>query len=103
MSGYVIANFEITNSDGYEGYVPAVIPILAEHGAEILVTDYQSETIEGTPAKVTVVLRFKSKQAARTWYDSPEYQAILRLRTDNSEGFVVIADEFALASGDLVS
>ena len=38
---------------------------------------------------VTIVLRFSSKEAARTWYDSPEYQAIVGLRTDNTDGFVV--------------
>ncbi|CAN0500184.1 unnamed protein product [Phaeothamnion confervicola] len=103
MSGYIMANFELTDPVGYDGYVPAVIPTLQAHGAEILVADYHSETIEGTPSKVTVVLRFPSKQAARAWYDSPEYQTIVHLRTDNSEGFVVIADEFAIASGDLVS
>lgn len=103
MSGYLIANFEITNAGAYEGYAPAMTSTLQAHGGETIVAAYQSETIEGSPAKVTMVLRFASKQAARAWYDSPEYQDIIHLRTDNSEGFVVIADEFALASGDLVS
>lgn len=103
MSGYLIANYEITNAGDYEGYALAMASTLQAHGGETIVTDYQSEAIKGSPAKVTVVLRFSSKQAARTWYDSPEYQQIVHLRTDNCEGFVVITDEFAFASGDLVS
>ena len=49
---------------------------------------------EGEPGVHTVVLRFASKEAAQGWYDSPEYQAIIHLRTDNSRGSLVICDEF---------
>ena len=34
--------------------------------------------------------------AARAWYDSPEYQKIVDLRTDNSEGVLILADEFVM-------
>jgi uncharacterized protein (DUF1330 family) len=43
-----------------------------------------------------VVLRFPSKEAAQGWYDSPEYQAVVHLRTDNSRGTLVICDEFVM-------
>jgi uncharacterized protein (DUF1330 family) len=38
------------------------------------------------------VLRFATKAAATAWYQSPEYQAIKHLRTDNTEGIAVIAE-----------
>lgn len=56
--------------------------------------DYNSEVAEGSPSNVSVVLRFASKAAAHAWYNSPEYQAIIHHRTDNSEGIVVFADQF---------
>ena len=96
MAGYVIANYKITNPKGYEGYAPAVMPTLEAHGAEFLVADYESEPLEGTPASVMVVLKFDSKETARAWYESPEYQEIMHIRTDNSEGILVIADEFVM-------
>ena len=37
-------------------------------------------------------MRFATKSAAEAWYESPEYQAIMRLRTDSSEGIGVIAE-----------
>ncbi len=43
MVAYLVANFELTNPAGYKSYVPAVIPTLKAHGAEILVADYESE------------------------------------------------------------
>ncbi|MFQ5691297.1 MAG: DUF1330 domain-containing protein [Gemmatimonadota bacterium] len=95
MAAYLVANYRITNSESYAAYPPAVVPTLASHDAEILVADYESEALEGDPSSVTVVLRFPSKEAARAWYDSPEYQSIVHLRTDNSQGFVVLTEEFA--------
>jgi uncharacterized protein (DUF1330 family) len=71
MAGYLIANYTITNEEAYQGYIAAV-------GA------------------VTVVLKFPSMQALQGWYDSPEYREILPLRTDNTEGTVVFADEFVM-------
>jgi uncharacterized protein (DUF1330 family) len=96
VSGYLIANYELTNPEAYQDYVPAVMPTLEAHGAEVLVADYESEEVEGAPHKVTIVLRFPSKEAARAWYRSPEYQAIVHLRTDNTNGFVVFADHFTM-------
>ena len=94
MTAYFVASFRITDPVGYEPYVPAVVPTLLAHGCEILVADYGSQVIEGEPNSVTVVLKFASKAAAMGWYNSPEYQAIKHLRTDNSEGNAVLADQF---------
>ncbi len=95
MSGYLIANYDITNQAGYGAYIAAVVPTITAHGGEILVAGPGSETVEGEPGQVTVVLRFPSKDALRGWYDSPEYREIIHLRTDNSEGFMVFAEQFA--------
>jgi uncharacterized protein (DUF1330 family) len=92
MAGYFIANYTITNRSEYDEYISAVGPILQAHGAESIVVDRDSELLEGAAGHVTVVLRFTTKAAARDWYDSPEYQAIAHLRTDNTEGVAVIAE-----------
>jgi uncharacterized protein (DUF1330 family) len=92
MAGYFVANYTITNQDEYQEYLAAVGSILAAHEAEIIVVDRDSELLEGSAGHVTVVLRFATKAAAQAWYDSPEYQAIKRLRTDSSEGIGVIAE-----------
>jgi len=96
MAGYLIANYEITNQEAYQGYIAAVGPTILAHGGEILVAGPGSEAIEGNPGPVTVVLKFPSLDAVRGWYQSPEYQEILSLRTDNTEGSVVFADQFVM-------
>ena len=42
MSAYVIGSYDIVDTKAYEGYVPGVVPLLAKHGAEILVADYEA-------------------------------------------------------------
>ena len=43
---------------------------------------------EGTWNGDLIVLRFPTSDGAQRWYDSDAYQAIARLRTDNSQGTV---------------
>ena len=92
MAGYFVANYTITNQAEYKQYIAAVGPILKAYGAENIVVDRDSVLLEGSAGQVTVVLRFATKAAAQTWYESPEYQAIMHLRTDNTEGIGVIAE-----------
>ena len=92
MPGYFVANYKITNQAGYKEYLAAVGPTLTAHGAERVVVDRDSELLEGPAGHVTVVLRFATTAAAEAWYKSPEYQAIVHLRTDSTEGVGVIAE-----------
>jgi uncharacterized protein (DUF1330 family) len=92
MAGYFVANYTITNQAAYMEYVAAVGPILTAHGAENIVLDRDCELLEGSSGQVTVVLRFATKAAAQSWYESPEYRAIKHLRTDSTEGIAVIAE-----------
>ena len=39
-----------------------------------------------------VILEFPSVEAARTFYDSPEYQAILPIRFESASSTLVIAE-----------
>ncbi len=96
MSGYLIVNYEITNPESFKAYTAAVVPTITAHGGEILVAGPGSEAVEGDPKPVTVVVKFPSKDTLRAWYDSPEYQAIIHHRLDNTEGMMVFADEFKM-------
>jgi uncharacterized protein (DUF1330 family) len=97
MSAYVVAQYRVTKPEPFQQYAPTVIPTIAAHGGEVLAADFEAQVIEGQPQPVTVVLRFASKEAARAWYESAEYQAIKHLRLDNTAAAtVVIADEFVL-------
>ena len=96
MSAYAVANYRITNPDGYSEYPQQVLATILNHGGEFIVADHGSEVLDGSPGDVTIVVRFESKQAVRAWYESDEYQKISHLRTDNSEGFLAVCDEFTM-------
>jgi uncharacterized protein (DUF1330 family) len=82
--------------EDYEAYTPGVIPTLMARGVEIVVADHGSESIAGDLRKSTIVLKFADRDAARAWYNSDEYQAVINLRRDNSEGSMVLVDEFSM-------
>jgi uncharacterized protein (DUF1330 family) len=52
----------------------------------------RTEVLEGSWTGHLIAIAFPDFRAARAWYDSPAYQAIVRLRTDNSEGDTVLVD-----------
>jgi uncharacterized protein (DUF1330 family) len=96
MPAYLIANYKITKPDGYRAYTAAVGATIVAHGGQVLVAGPDHIVIEGNPDPITIVLKFPSMEALRGWYDSSEYQEILHLRTDSSEGSLVFADEFVM-------
>ncbi|MFF4323190.1 DUF1330 domain-containing protein [Streptomyces sp. NPDC001568] len=49
-----------------------------------------AEVVEGTWPGSMVLIEFPGLPEARAWYDSPAYQAILRLRADHIEGDLLI-------------
>ena len=96
MPAYFIFTHKVLDADTLNNnYLPKAVESLQHYNPEILVVDQDIEVIEGdTGNNRTVVLKFKSKEDAKAWYNSPEYQAIVKLRTDSVDGTAVICDEF---------
>jgi uncharacterized protein (DUF1330 family) len=95
MSAYVIVSYDVSDPDGYKDYVPGVLPLLAKHGAEVLVADFGAEHLEGEQRGVHVVLRFDSEDAARAWYNDPDYRPIRGIRHAScSNNSLVVAQAF---------
>ena len=95
MSVYMILSYDIEDPQGYEGYVPGVIPLLQKHNAEILVVDYEATSIEGEARGVNVVLKFESEEAAMKMYHDPAYQPVKQIRLDATKnGTLLLAKQF---------
>lgn len=90
----MVFSYTITDADAYQAYPPAAMPSIGDSGAEVIVADYATESVEGSPGEVTVVLRFESKDAARAWYESESYQSAKPLRTAATDGVAVLCDGF---------
>lgn len=93
MSAYFIVNCTIKNLDLLNEYIAGAGASLGVVPLKLLAMDNESETVEGTAAgSRTVLLEFESKEAFRTWYDSPEYQAVVGKRLEATEGFAVVVN-----------
>ncbi len=75
---YVIANFTVQDADTYRVYEKGFFPILKRHGGEFFTFDDNTETFEGAEPREgrMVLFKFPSEQAARDWYNDPDYQAL---------------------------
>jgi len=79
--GYVIAEITVTDPEAYKQYAAAVAAIVAKSGGKYLVRGGQTLAVEGEPPRGRiVVIEFDSLAAARSFEDSPDYQAIAPLR-----------------------
>jgi uncharacterized protein (DUF1330 family) len=93
MKGYVIANVHVTDATGYEAYRSRTAAIIAQYGGRFLVRGGAVEVREGDAGiGRVVVLEFPSVEAARIFYDSPEYQAIVPARQANAESNLFIVE-----------
>jgi uncharacterized protein (DUF1330 family) len=51
------------------------------------------DIVEGAWPGTVVLMEFPSRDAANAWYHSPEYQAILPLRTKNAISDIILIDQ----------
>jgi len=88
--GYFLGEFEITDPATYELYRAKVPDIISAHGGRILVRGGDPQPFDGTMLQRRfVIVEFDSPEAARTFYYSDAYQAVLpfRLNATTSNGF----------------
>ena len=85
--GYIVAELNVTNMQGFDEYRQKVSATIAAYGGRYLVRAGPAKLLEGDgEAGRMVVLEFDSPERALEWYNSPEYQAILPLRLRNATG-----------------
>jgi uncharacterized protein (DUF1330 family) len=97
MAAYFIAQYVVKNPKLYREYQAGAAPTIQASGGELVAFDVAAETVEGTPpGPQTVILKFESREAAKAWYESPAYQAVVAKRLAATEGFAVISQSMNL-------
>jgi uncharacterized protein (DUF1330 family) len=92
MAAYFVAQYVVNNPELYAEYQAGAGPTIQAAGAELVAFDVAAETVEGTPpGPQTVIIKFESSEAAKAWYESEEYQAVVGKRLAATEGFAVIS------------
>lgn len=73
MAAYILADVEITNPEQYAEYRKWSTAAFEAHGVAPIVRGGRTERLEGRDPGRIVVIPFASMEAARAFYDSPEY------------------------------
>jgi uncharacterized protein (DUF1330 family) len=96
MRGYILAEVEVTNPEGYKEYSGMVLATIEKFGGKFLSRGGVNTPLEGEwPPRRRVILEFPTVEAARQWYDSPEYEKPRALRIANSNSRLLLLEGVA--------
>jgi uncharacterized protein (DUF1330 family) len=89
---FVIVQLVINNRDAYHQYeLGGHQEIFDKFSGKPIGVDENVEIVEGSwPFTRTVLIEFPSKELARAWYESDEYQAVVGLRHGSATSNLVI-------------
>ena len=92
--GYWIARVQVNNQDGYAPYAAANPAIFKKFGGRFVVRSGKFECPEGQSRSRNVVIEFPDYATALACYNSPEYQANIKVRQPHSIADLVIIEGY---------
>lgn len=92
MTAYLLAEVEIHDPETYERYRARTPEIVARYGGRFVIRGGNPEWREGQGATRIVLIAFADREAARRFYESPDYQAIVGLRWQAATSRLAILD-----------
>jgi uncharacterized protein (DUF1330 family) len=82
MSAYVIVEFTVKDPEMYrEKYAPIAWQTAKEHGGEPLASSNWELLYGDGVATSGALVRFTDRETALEWYNSPEYQQLIDVRS----------------------
>ena len=85
MSFYFVANINIEDQLEYEKYVNKVDKVFSKFNGKYLVVDDKPKILEGNwDYSRVVIIEFETETDFNNWYNSKEYQEILKYRLVSS-------------------
>lgn len=109
---YVILEITVHDSEVYEQYREKVEPIIEQYGGRYLVRS-GAKSFDNNPASSVIspegdwypdriiVLEFDSAETVKKFTESPEYKAVVHLRTDSSSTRSVLVNGYYPPGGNL--
>ena len=90
---YAIAYLrEVDFGDAIIEYLQRIDETLAPYGGHFIVHGGEITATEGEWDGDIVIISFPDAAAAKAWYESPAYQAILPLRTEHSQSIACLVE-----------
>lgn len=94
QKGYWIVRVDVTDQEQFKAYATANAEALKKYGARFLVRAGQFTVPEGTTRARNTVVEFPSYKSALDCWNSPEYQAAMKLRLPASTFDLVIIEGY---------
>jgi uncharacterized protein (DUF1330 family) len=93
VAAYVIAEVEVTDPEVYATYRAQTPGVIDRYGGRFLVRGGAAELLEGDrePRRI-VIIEFPDTAAARRFYGSPEYQAIIGIRQRAAKSRLILVE-----------
>ena len=91
---YWIARVDVHNDEGYKAYAANNPAIFKKFGGRFIVRAGKFNAIEGQSRSRNVVIEFPDYDAAMACYNSPEYQANIKVRLPHSQADLVIIEGY---------
>jgi len=89
-AAYVVAHIAVRDEAKWAEYRGKVGATVAAWGGELMMRGTRKAVLYGEhPYTDVVLLRFPDAQAASDWHDSPDYQALVGLRTEAADAVLV--------------
>ena len=92
VPGYLISSFTILDQATFQKYLAAVRPVTTSYKGKAIVFNQNVRKVEGSPQTVMAVIEFPSLADAESFYFSPEYTEVRKLRIASTEGSVVLTE-----------
>jgi uncharacterized protein (DUF1330 family) len=92
--GYWIARVDVTDANGYQGYVAANGAAFRKYGGRFLVRGGKFEAPEGKPRARNVIIEFTDYATAVACYHSAEYAAAKAHRANAAEAELLIIEGY---------
>jgi uncharacterized protein (DUF1330 family) len=85
MAAYIIVDVDVKDAKAFEPYKQPTGASVAQYGGRFIVRSSEYEVLEGDwrPTRL-VVIEFPSLDAAKRWYESPEYRKVLPIRLQHA-------------------
>ena len=91
MSVYFMASIRINDPEKYQKYLDRASDIFSKYKGNYLAVDKNPKVLEGGwNHSRAVLISFETKEDFDAWYESHEYQEILRYRLESAESNTIL-------------
>ena len=90
--GYWIGRVDVHDEEGYKPYIAGNVAIFKKFGGRPIVRGGTFTAVEGQSRARNVVVEFPDYATALACYNSPEYQANLKIRQQHSTAELVVIE-----------